>query len=150
MKQIRSLKRQGGWWQIAAAGISVASSLFGGGKAKKQAGRLAAENIKMIELETAEELRRMELTQEQVMGEAHARAAASGFEVNRKFGGDTDYQNYFDELDEEYKARVAWTNKAAAQQKRVVAQGGVNVKSQIGAASTAASIGAITDLIKTF
>ena len=150
MKNMNGLKSQGGWWQIAAAAISIGSSLIGGNKAKKQAAQLAAANINLIKAETAEELRRMELTQNQVMGAAQANAAASGFEVSQKFGGTTDYENYFGELEDEYGARKKWTQKQSASRIRVAAAGGSAAKTQIGNNQRSDIINAVTTAVNTW
>ena len=150
MKNMNGLKSQGGWWQIAAAAVSIGSSLFGGNKAKKQAAQLASANINLIKAETAEELRRMEKTQEQVMGQASAVAAASGFDVSRKTGGESDYNRYFGELEDEYGERKKWTKRQGQARIRVAAAGGNAAKTQIESNQRSDIINAVTTAVNTW
>jgi hypothetical protein len=136
MKNMKGLKNQGGWFQYAIAAAGAISSIAGGKSAKRGARRLAAANIAMIEEETTETLSRMEKTHTQLVGEATATAAASGF-TNKG-----SQEAYFDDLDQEYTARKDWTQRSADQRKKVAALGGSAAASQAGSTATAGVLNA--------
>ena len=125
MKQMRSLKRQGGWVQYAIAGAQIATSLAGGISGSRKAGNLADANIALIEMETKETLRRMENEQKVLEGEANVRASASGFTKKGSI------EKYFTDLKTEYGNQVDWTKRVSAQRKKVARAGGSAAESQI-------------------
>lgn len=121
--RMRSLKKQGGW--IGGA-ITAGAILYSGKRAsdkakgaEKDRERLVKETSKLIDMELKEDLRKMELSQEQVRGEVQARISASGFAQD----SDT-FDAYREELEREFGNQINWRKKQAQQEKRVTEQGG--------------------------
>ena len=77
---MRSMKRQGGWVGLALGGISAASSLIGGSKAKKAAKKAGRAQARAIMETGAEQMRRTKESQRQALGGAQAASAASGIQ----------------------------------------------------------------------
>jgi hypothetical protein len=130
LKQMKGLKCQGGWVQYAVAGVSALGSILGGKSGAESAKRIGRENAALIAMETTETLRRMELTQEQLVGEANVRASGSGFTKEGSIA------KYFEDLEGEYQNQVDWTKRAGAQRQKIAIAGG-------GAAADTIKAGAI-------
>jgi len=104
------------YWIMTA--IGVGASLLGGIKAKRDANKgaqdieaLGRQNIGMVSQEEKETLRRMDYTQEQVMGQSKAQISASGM----KMEGST--QRYMQELEKNYGNERNWIATQAQSQK---------------------------------
>lgn len=113
------------WIGYALAGAAAVGSVIGSNKAAKENAKLVKENLVMNQMQTAEDLRKMELSFQQVKGEATARAAASGFVLNDQ------RKNYFDQLNSEYQNQVNWTMKSSDQRAKQIRRGGAYQDSAI-------------------
>jgi len=81
--------------------------------------RLAVENKRLEDEETAEKIRRQEIKDKQLLGSARARAAASGVELSGTVGG------YLDFMDDTQGDEIAWMRKAGASRSRLNLQAGL-------------------------
>ena len=109
--RMRSLKKQGGWWQFAslALGIYEIGQTQGNANAALSANQYTEQtNLRILEEETTEELRRMESSQEQLRGEVEARIAASGLTSDS-----ATFESYREELESEYKNRRRFVQRQA-------------------------------------
>lgn len=137
MKQMRSLKKQGGWLGAALGVASLVSNRKSSKSGQKANKRLIRENIALVELETAEELRRMDATFEQVQGETEARIAASGFT------GEGTQEQFQAELETEFGRQRSFTQRAAKQRIEVIRRGGEADRAGIRAGERTAGFNAL-------
>ena len=114
------------WFGVAALAISAigfADAKRQQKKAKKVAGRVAQESMRLVEMETEEELRRMDLEHEQtsrnLMAELNVRQGASGLASNPD-----KHRNYFDRLESEFHNQKDWLKLSSAQQIKRIREGG--------------------------
>ena len=112
-----SRKRQGGWVQLAIAGVGLASSLLGGASAKKKAKKAGQAQADQIMATHKENRRRREFMQGQELGLA---SAASGASNLMQTGSTKQYQ---DQLALEYKKELQWMDKAAKLAARAAKRG---------------------------
>ena len=100
---------------LGATALSVASSFSSSRSAKKEAKKAKA----LERLMTAEELRRLGIEQERVLGGARSQIAASGF---TGYGAST--ESYLDELQREQALQTSFTAKVGAQRASAIDQRG--------------------------
>ena len=96
--------------QYVAAGAAVVgavSSIVGGNKAKKAAKEAGKANARLIQAETAEQLRRTRLQFDKQIGTTRAFIGASGVQLNVGTP-----QRYVDFMKKEQRAQLDWTEKA--------------------------------------
>lgn len=96
--------------QFVAAGAAVvgaASSIIGGNKAKRAAKEAGKANARLIQAETAEQLRRTRLQFDKQIGTTRAFIGASGVQLNVGTP-----QRYVDFMKKEQRAQLDWTEKA--------------------------------------
>lgn len=112
-----SRKKQGGWVQLAIAGVGLASSLFGGKRASEKARAAGKAQADLIIETNKENRRRREFMQMQTLGVAQAASGAS----NILQSGST--KLYQDQLAAEYQKELQWMDKAAKLAARAARRG---------------------------
>lgn len=112
-----SRKKEGGWVQLAIAGVGLASSLLGGRSAKSKAKKAGFAQADLIMKTNKENRRRRQFMQKQELGLASAASAASGL---MQIGSTKQYQ---DQLAAEYKKELQWMDQAAKLAARAARRG---------------------------
>lgn len=112
-----SRKKQGGWVQLAIAGVGMAASLFGGQRASEKARAAGKAQADLIIETNKENRRRREFMQTQTLGVAQAASGAS----NILQSGST--KLYQDQLAAEYQKELQWMDKAAKLAARAARRG---------------------------
>jgi len=122
----------------AFGSISGANALKKGARQAKKIGKL---NAAAIQEETSEQIRRLELTHNQIKGTATALIGKSGI------GFEGSNQNYLNELETQFQSEKDWMNKSSLSRQEIAKMGAksqaMSLKSQaksanIGLATTAA------------
>lgn len=118
MKQFKGPRRQGGWVQMALAGVGAISSIAGGisgRSAAKDAGRATARTIMETYSETQ---RRKDIRDQQKLGMTRASIAASGIQRSGTSA------EYLSQMQDEIKNENAWLERAARMNARAARKGG--------------------------
>jgi hypothetical protein len=114
------------WGAVAAIGgiAGAASSYFGGKSADRAAKRAAKQQIAMgkenallVEMETAESKRRLDMDAAKTVSTGAALSAASGF------GKGSSLDNYMSNMAIEFRQERAWMDKASTQRQKAIKMG---------------------------
>jgi dihydrodipicolinate synthase/N-acetylneuraminate lyase len=97
------------WWKSGLGALQMVSGMA----ANQQARETARQNAKLMEMETGEQLRRMDREQVYRMGDAIAQSGASGLMLSGSTGRAVHL------LENEYQRQRAWVKSTGAQQARV-------------------------------
>ncbi len=125
------------WVATAIAGASFVTSLYGASqqrKAGKQSKELGRENAAFIAMESAEEARRLLLSQEQVRGTAKHRIAASGFRSGKDSMG-ASHKAYLTNLKSVQEGELDWLKKSSLSRQKIAELGGQMQQTQMNAAA---------------
>ena len=132
-------------WAAAAAGISIASTLFGVGaglKAEKDAKKAVQRQADLTYQTRLEEMRRTGRDQEQVIGYNRAAIGAS----NIQFSGSA--AQYLKGIQSEFARDLAWQRNAAAKEREAILAGAPGSSSSF--ANIASGVSSISNTIMNY
>jgi hypothetical protein len=116
----------GGPWGAAIGGvIGGIGGFLGGGKAD-DAKQLAKDQANFIEMETAENVRRMRMAAQEQVGLSRATAYASGLQGDSGSSG-----KYTNKIRNQWASDIEWKKYSGKEQANIARQGGQNASSGI-------------------
>ncbi len=114
MKQMKGLRRQGGWWQYAVAGGIAALSLDNARSSVNASRGVQDATEEGLKIEHDETMRKLTASQEQTRGEVQSRIAGSGFT------GKGTFKSFTAELEQEFGATKNFLNRKYESDQRFV------------------------------